>query len=103
MIPKRKKHNTVIVAPYRGSGAYGPVFGESVTYVGLVDSERKLVRNSAGEEVISSSSVYLDLVQVPEGSKVTVWPGTDNEYISSVVAVQRWQAGRLSHTVLSLA
>lgn len=103
MIPRRKKHNKVILTPYLGSGAYGDVYGDPAALMGLVESTRQLVRNGKGEEVVSNSSVYLDPIHAPEGSLVTVWPGTPSEYESKVVAVAQWQAGRLSHTVLNLA
>lgn len=103
MIPRSKKRNKVIIEHYRGRNAYGEDLYEApYELIGLVNSERKLVRDSHGQEVVSNTSVHLDPVDVPELSMVTVWPGRTNESRSKVVAVQQWRTGRNSHTVLDL-
>lgn len=103
MIPAGKRYNRVLIRDYIGRNAYGEdLFSDLYERRGLVNSQRKLVRDSHGEEVVSNTSVYIDPTDVPEGSEVTVWPGETNEASSKVIAVQQWRTGRNSHTVLDL-
>lgn len=103
MIPFSKRLNRVIIKDYRGRNAYGEdVYSDPYERVGIVNSERKLVRDSQGQEVVSNTSVHIDPTDVPEGSEVTVWPGETNKVSSKVIAVQQWRTGRNSHTVLDL-
>jgi len=46
----------VAVETYSGEGAYGPVFAASVTVKVDVDQTRRLVRNAAGDEVVSEAT-----------------------------------------------
>ena len=47
----------VAVETYSGEGAYGPIFEASVTVKVNVDQTRRLVRNTAGDEVVSESTL----------------------------------------------
>ena len=47
----------VTVETYSGEGAYGPVFAASVTVKVNVDQTRRLVRNTAGDEVVSEATL----------------------------------------------
>ncbi len=58
-LPDRWFPTPVAVEGYGGEGAYGPVWATSVTIPAQVDSGRKLVRNSAGDEVTSESTLLL--------------------------------------------
>lgn len=103
MIPRSKRINRVIIRDYLGENVYGDVrWSDPYERVGVVNSERKLVRNSQGQEVVSNTSVWIDPTHVPEKSEVTVWPDEPFEATSTVVAVQQWRARRHSHTVLEL-
>ena len=46
----------VTVETYSGEGAYGPNFAASVTVKVNVDQTRRLVRNPAGDEVVSEAT-----------------------------------------------
>lgn len=48
--------HTVTVTPVLGEGAYGPILGEPAPLTGFLDDTRKLVRNTAGEEVVSEAT-----------------------------------------------
>lgn len=86
----------VRVRAFRGSGSLGPVFDPPVEVPAFADDERKLVRSRTGQEVVSSSSVVVDFGRdVPEGSLVTVWPGTVGEREARVIAT-----GRHAHATL---
>jgi len=47
----------VTVETYSGEGAYGPIFEASVTVKVNVDQTRRLVRNAAGDEVVSEATL----------------------------------------------
>jgi hypothetical protein len=56
----------VSVEVYEGETAYGPTWAEPVVLLGRVQDGVSLVRDSSGDEVVSSAKVYL-----PAGSVVT--------------------------------
>lgn len=47
----------VTVESYSGEGAYGPIFTPAVTVKVNVDQTRRLVRNPAGDEVVSEATL----------------------------------------------
>jgi hypothetical protein len=47
----------VVVETYTGDGSYGPVFEAPVTVKVNVDQTRRLVRNTAGDEVVSEATL----------------------------------------------
>ena len=49
----------VAVETYTGESAYGPNFAASVTVKVNVDQTRRLVRNSAGDEVVSEATLNI--------------------------------------------
>ena len=83
----------VSIARYEGVGAYGDKYATPVTYLGVVEDQRRLVRDADGEEVVSSSTVRLPIAtpDVPLGSIVTL-PGFGGR-MSTVLAVSRHDSG----------
>ncbi|WP_217370133.1 hypothetical protein [Nonomuraea antri] len=66
----------VTIEPYLGSGSFGPVWGPPVTVRALVDNRRRRVRSASGTEVISESTIRVQLtVTCPVGSRVTLPDG----------------------------
>lgn len=59
--------DAVTVTPYYGETAYGPVYGDPIGVDCRVEYARKLVRNPAGDEVVSEATVYL-LPTLPDGT-----------------------------------
>ena len=51
--------DTVTVTPYGGEGAYGPSYGAPVAVDCRVVYERKLVRNTEGDETVSETTIYV--------------------------------------------
>lgn len=49
----------VTVETYSGEGAYGPGFAAPVTVKVNVDQTRRLVRNTAGDEVVSEATLNI--------------------------------------------
>ena len=76
---------TVAVETWTGEGAYGPVYAASANKTCNVDSTRRLVRNSDGEEVVSEFALHVapadEAAFVPE-SRVTI-----ASRVSTVLAV----------------
>ncbi|WP_104084245.1 hypothetical protein [Cryobacterium sp. Y11] len=80
--------HTVSVRNKLPSGGMGAGYSDPRTIRAEVKDEQRLVRNSAGAEVVSSSSVTVPISEhVPVGSLVTVWPGTSREREAEVLAV----------------
>lgn len=95
-IPRRLLVDTVSVEACSGEGAYGPVYAAAVTVLGKVSTTRQLVRNAAGEEVVSEATVYVhpdDAAPFVPGSRVTI-----ATRVSTVIAVS--PQGRPGKTVL---
>lgn len=62
-----------------GSGAYGTKYGQTEMIRGAIDGRSRMVRNAAGVEVVSSTTVAIPLVvndvrveDIPPGSEVTL-------------------------------
>ena len=80
--------HTVSVRALTSSGGMGSTYAAAATFAAEVRDEQRIVRNSAGAEVVSSSQVTVPLdPMVPLGSLVTVWPGTSREREAEVLAV----------------
>lgn len=73
-IPGWLQRHRVTVEPYLGQSASGPRYGPAVTVRCFVDDARRLVRNAAGVQVVSESTVYCRLnVTAPPKSRVNVF------------------------------
>lgn len=91
MLPKVWTPHYVDVVPYKGEGANGPIIGEPkrVTNV-YVKDQAEVVTTESGSEVISRSTVWFNLADLPAvDSKVKVWPGTPQEYEARVFRTSR--------------
>lgn len=68
--------HTVTVEPLQGVNGQGqPVYGAALTVQCFTDDKRHLVRNKTGEEVTSSTTLYVrtkDAGSFIEGSRVTL-------------------------------
>src|SRR5690606_29298240 len=64
-IPPSLRRETVVVRRYLGSGAYGPVYDDPVTYAPpmrgvYVEPGFRRVTNARGEEVVASVTAFFD-------------------------------------------
>lgn len=86
-----------------GTDAYGrPVYAAPVTVPGVIDQTRKLVRSPQGEEVVSSSRVFLAPgVSVPDGSRVTYPDGQKTTSISAAIRRDHGQGELPEHTEIT--
>jgi hypothetical protein len=86
--------HTVSIRNALPSGGMGTGYAAARTVAAEVKDEQRLVRNSAGAEVVSSSSVTVPIAEhVPVGSLVTVWPGSAREREAEVLAVSADENG----------
>jgi hypothetical protein len=91
-IPGWMLRHKVIVDPYLGQSANGPRYGPAMTVRCFIDDTRRLVRNEAGVQVVSESTVYCRLdVTAPPKSRVNVF-GRE----AFVITAKRRDGGGLS-------
>jgi len=70
-IPKWMLNQTVTVRPYSGSGAYGPVYGDTQTVQARVEYSKQRTIDDEGNEVVSDTRVFFRPgVNVPSESEV---------------------------------
>jgi len=78
--------DTVSVETYTGDGAYGPVYAPAVSVSCNIDSTRRLVRNSAGDEAVSELTLHIhpdDVSSLTPESRITA-----SSHVSRVLAVK---------------
>jgi hypothetical protein len=74
----------VSVEPYAGAGAYGPTYDPPATVRALVEHKRKLVRGKDGQEVVSETTIRMQLdVACPVDSRVTLSDGTKSTVLTA--------------------
>jgi hypothetical protein len=103
-VPTALLPHIITVRPFLGSGPYGDVFGDPVTYRAFAEDRRRLVRSASGEEVTSETTIHTgpDAV-VPVGSQVTVWADTPHERTARVITTSRYEhPGSWSHLEIAL-
>lgn len=87
---------TVQSEPYLGPSGLGERYGQSVTVACWVEDGNHLIRNSEGNEVVSSAMVYADVADAANltvGSRVTI-PGRRGP--SQVLTLDRYESGTLN-------
>lgn len=57
-LPRFLLQHQVVIEPFQGTGANGPVYGPPVTVPCFRDDKRRLVRAPNGSQVVSESTVY---------------------------------------------
>lgn len=80
--------------PYQGTGAYGPVYGDPVPVECWIEDVVKLVNDSKGQEVVSTTTVMGPLdkadTHVPN-SEITLPSGR----VAHVISLARHDSGSL--------
>ena len=97
----------VTVKRWQGVTGRGPSYAATTTPMGWVDDEQRLVRDADGNEVVSSTSVFLPATEanVPPKSLVTL-PAVFGGGERPVLASSRAESGALDlpdHIELNLA
>jgi hypothetical protein len=95
-LPDRFTPHEVVVRALTGSGGMGSTYADAVTVPAFVVDGAVLVRDSAGDEVVSSTQVHLGFdVLAPPGSLVTVWPTAAGAREATVITSSRGAHPRL--------
>lgn len=80
----------ILVRDYLGRTGTGHTWGDARELRAEVNDEQKLVRDSAGVEVVSSTQVTVPLdAAVPVRSYVNAWPHVTPAREAEVIAVER--------------
>ncbi|MEU3013346.1 hypothetical protein [Nocardia asteroides] len=87
--------HTVPVRRKVGDGAYGPVLADAVDETGNVAVKTQMVRDSSGDEVVSSASIVFppSVTEIPPGSEVDI-PAAFGARTAKVIAVSRSSMGK---------
>lgn len=102
-IPDMMMPHKVDIQAKTGTTATGTKWAAVVTVRASIEDNQELVRDQAGNEVVSSTTVFVDPENVvPAGSKVTVWKGLPNQRTAVVLAVAAPSNRYLSHVKLRL-
>lgn len=92
LIPGFLLQHEVTVEAWEGEGPYGPSYADPVAVRCFLEEQTRMVRNPAGEEVTSSSTLYaLPDVVCPARSHVTLPSGR----VTTVIAAYKRDAGAL--------
>lgn len=85
-IPSALLRDRLTIAPYKGAGAYGPMYDAPITVKARVEGRRRTVNRGDGSTVISSATAFVrpDVSVLPE-SKAT-WDGRDFEVLDVLPA-----------------
>ncbi|MER6505896.1 hypothetical protein ABT158_03745 [Nonomuraea sp. NPDC001636] len=72
-LPQWVLPHTATIEPFRGNGAYGPVYEPPIEDEPcLIDDERRMVRDDEGTEVVSDTTIFfLPGTRCPAGSRIT--------------------------------
>jgi len=98
-IPKALLRERLVIRPYLGTGAYGPVWGDPQEVQGHVEPGFRVVTDRQGNEVVASAVAFiLPGVEVGPESLVT-WDGQDYEVIDAQ-PMRAW--GKTRHIELTL-
>ncbi|WAL93998.1 hypothetical protein [Streptomyces sp. Je 1-369] len=83
--PRFLQRHTVLVEPFLGNSSTGSVYGPAVEVRGLLEQKTRLVRNAAGEQVTSSSTLRAPLeTAAPAKSRVKLPDGRTTVVIAAV-------------------
>lgn len=92
LIPRFLMRHEVTVEPYLGDSSKGPKYGPPVTVRCFLDEQTRSVRNPAGEQVTSTSTVYADPgTSAPTLSRVTLPDGR----VTTVIQTKNRDGGGL--------
>ncbi|MFD3614432.1 hypothetical protein ACFWWT_04115 [Streptomyces sp. NPDC058676] len=86
LIPGFLLRHEVVVEPYEGDSAVGPLYGDPVAVRCFLEERNRLVRNAEGREVTSSATFYcrLDAVTAPPESRVVLPSGRQTTVVAQL-------------------
>lgn len=102
MIPRRLLPNRVSITGEGGHDQFGPIPGTEIEVPALVEEKNRVIKDREGQEVVSSTRVYMDPREIALGTQVTVWPDDPGRKTLVVEQVHQYRAPGKSHTVIDL-
>lgn len=99
-IPEFLLVHTVTVEPLTGRSSTGKLYGASFPLKCMAQGARRQVRNSLGDEVLSTLTLYAapgQAATVPAGSRIT-WAGVPTEVIAAADRDSGGLAADAEHT-----
>lgn len=103
MIPSNLLRHTIVVEAYAGDGAYGPLYAPPVEVACWLDQKTRMVRDSQGRQVTSTSTAYCNPGPVvTTQSRITL---ADDRQPEVIAVLNRNSGGlvRIDHLEIQLA
>lgn len=82
-MPKALLSHTVAVRDYESNGPYGPSYGDSYVVSCYFEKKHELVRDSNGQEIVSSARAFMQPNHEPPPKSIVTFEGEDYEVITS--------------------
>ena len=77
-VPSFLQQDSVTIESYLGDTAYGPNYGPPEVIKCFLDDARKFVRDANGEQVVSETTIYIDLIAANAlGTPITAYSRVD--------------------------
>lgn len=102
MIPNALLIHTITIKEYQGDGPYGPSYGNPYTVQCYFEKKHELVRDSNGQEIVSSARAFMHPNYEPPPKSIVTFEGTDYEVISSARFDNPIAGAKPHHTEVSL-
>ncbi len=98
--------NAVVIEGFEGSGADGDIYTAPILVpASFIEEKNRLVRNSTGDQVVSSATVILPLEYwAAPSSRVTIWANTPQARTTILIVAARntFNGATPNHAALSL-
>lgn len=96
--------HTVTIAPYSSVNSYGEAsYGTAVSYTAYVEGKQRMIRDSQGQERVSSVTVYLATTAALSPKDKLTLPSGWTPQTPAILAVQRVADDRGDHHVVLYA
>lgn len=83
MIPSALLCHVVTVKEYKGDGPFGPSYDDSYEIRCYFEKKRELVRDSTGQEIVSSARAFMPPDHEPPPKSIITFEDEDYEVITS--------------------
>ena len=102
MIPSVLLCHVVTVKEYKGDGPFGPSYNDPYEARCYFEKKRELVRDSTGQEIVSSARAFMNPEHEPPPKSVITFEGEDYEVISSARCDNPLVLSKPHHTEVTL-
>ena len=102
MIPNALLIHTITIKEYQGDGPYGPSYGDPYEVRCYFEKKRDLVRDSNGQEIVSSARAFMAPDYEPPPKSIITFEGDDYEVITSARFDNPIAGAKPHHTEVTL-